>query len=254
MASRIYQTEAIVIKKNRFGEADRLLTLYTPAYGKIRAIAKGAMRPKSKLGGNVELLTHSLLMLAKGRNLDIITQAQTIDNFMTLKENLELISYGFYISELMDAFTEENTEDKQLFKLLLNTLRELSSGKDAVHMLHYFELQLLEHLGYKPLLDRCVGCSRELLPEVNYFSPSQGGVLCCECGYPDISANILSVNGLKVMRYWQRCDFSSATRVKLSSELSKELKITMRSYIKYLLEKQLKSLDWLDELSSNHVR
>ena len=254
MASRVYQTEAIVIKKSRFGEIDRLVTLYTPDYGKIIAIAKGAMRPKSKLGGNLELLTHTLVLLARGRNLDIITQAQTIDNFMALRENLYLISCSFYISELLDAFTEENAEDKQLFELILITLQELSNGKDVEQVLHYFELHLLEHLGYKPRLDRCVSCGRELLPEVNYFSPVQGGTLCRECGDPDVSAHILSLNSLKVLRYWQICACTSASRVKLSPELSKELKMIMRSYIKYILEKQLKSLAWLDELSGNHTR
>lgn len=252
MPSRVYQTEAIVIKRNKFGEADRLLTLYTPGFGKIRAIAKGAMRPGSKLGGNVELLTYSLLMLARGRNLDIITQAQTIDNFIELKDNLELISCSFYISELIDSFTEENVEDRALFSLLLNTLRDLSTNKESDRILRYFEIHLLDHLGYRPQLGKCTGCGRQLQPEVNYFSPSHGGAVCRECGYPDINARILSVNALKVLRYWQQCDNATAAKVKLNHELSKELKSAMREYIKYILEKQLKSIDWLDELNADY--
>ena len=92
MASRVYQTAGIVIRRHKFGEADRLVTLFTADFGKVRAIAKGAMRPGSKLGGNVELLTHSQLMLARGRNLDIITQAQAIDIFLPIRDSLELMS------------------------------------------------------------------------------------------------------------------------------------------------------------------
>src|SRR5512137_2036549 len=114
MTERVYQTEGIIIKRHKFGEADRLLTLFTADYGKIRAIAKGAMRPKSKLGGNVELLTHSQLMVARGRNLDIITQAQAIDNFLPIRDSLELMSCGFYLSELVDTFTEESVEDREM--------------------------------------------------------------------------------------------------------------------------------------------
>ena len=252
MPSRVYQTEAIVIKRNKFGEADRLLTLYTPGYGKIRAIAKGAMRPGSKLGGNVELLTHSLLLLARGRNLDIVTQAQTIDNFIELKDNLDLISCGFYISELMDSFTEENAGDQALFNLLLNTLRDLSTVKGSDRILRYFGIHLLDHLGYRPQLGKCTGCSRPLPPEVNYFSPAHGGVVCRDCGYPDINARTLSVNALKVLRYWQQCDSASALKIKLNHELSRELKSALREYIKYILEKQLKSIDWLDELNADN--
>lgn len=105
MASRSYQIDAIIIKRHKFAEADRLLTLFTADYGKVRAIAKGALRPGSKLGGNVELLTYSRLMLARGRNLDIVTQAQAIDTFLPLRESLELMSCGFYLSELVDTFT-----------------------------------------------------------------------------------------------------------------------------------------------------
>ena len=254
MSSRVYQTEAIIIKKIKFGEADRLLTLFTPGLGKMRAIAKGAMRPKSKLGGNVELLTHSLLMLARGRNLDIITQAQAINNFMPIRDNLELISCGFYISELIDTLTEENVEDHELFDLLLNALNDLAASMEVDRVLRYFELRLLDHLGYRPQVQKCANCGRDLLPEVNYFSPVQGGALCRECGYPDMSARILSINALKVLRFWLQCDYATASRVKLNHELMKELKALMRENVKFVLEKQLKSMDWLDELSAGDTK
>ena len=256
MTSRVYQTEAIIIKRHKFGEADRLVTLFTSDFGKVRAIAKGAMRPKSKLGGNVELLTYSQLMLARGRNLDIITQAQAIDNFLPIRESLELMSGGFYLTELVDAFTEENVEDRELFDLFLNTLKEMAASSDMERALRYFELRLLNHMGYRPQLHKCANCSRQLEPEVNYFSPHQGGALCRECGYPDMSARTISVNALKVLRLWLKCDFATACRVKLTADLSREIKNLMRENIRYLLEKQLKSIEWMDRLDSeqkNHA-
>ena len=192
MTSRVYQTEAIIIKRHKFGEADRLITLFTSDFGKVRAIAKGAMRPKSKLGGNVELLSYSQLMLARGRNLDIITQAQAIDNFLPIRDSLELMSAGFYLTELVDAFTEENVEDRELFSLFLNTLKEMAGSSDMERALRYFELRLLSHMGYRPQLQKCANCSRQLEPEANYYSPHQGGALCRECGYPDMSARTMA--------------------------------------------------------------
>jgi len=245
---RVYQTEAIVLKRIKLGEADRILTLYTPSLGKIRAVAKGSRRTTSKLGGHVELLTHSQLMLARGRNLDIVTQAQTIDNFLALKENLDKLSFGLYISELVDSFTPDHVEDRRLFNLLLDTLQQLTQDKDASSILRYFELRLLDYLGYRPQLRQCANCGSPIKPAVNSFSSKHGGILCQDCGYQEPSARSLSLNALKVMRLWQNCEYSTALRVRIDSKLASELEKVMREYIKFLLEKQLKSTEWLDKL------
>ncbi|MFA5078311.1 MAG: DNA repair protein RecO [Dehalococcoidia bacterium] len=251
MAARVYRTTGIIIKRYKFGEADRLLTIFTSDHGKVRAIAKGAMRPGSKLGGNVELLTHSQMMLARGRNLDIVTQAQALDIFLPMRDSLELMSCGFYLAELVDSFIEENVEDRELFDLLLNTLRRLTETGDGERMVRYFELRLLGHLGYTPQLHKCANCNRDLQPETNYFNPLQGGVLCRECGNPDMSARTISVNAQKVLRLWQRSDIDTAGRVKLSAELAREIKGILRENVRYLLEKQLKSIEWLDRLAGD---
>ncbi len=247
-APRVYQTEAIIIKRIKLGEADRILTLYTPELGKLKAVAKGTRRTQSKLGGHVELLTHSRLMLARGRNLDIITQAQTINNFLAIKDDLELISRGLYIAELVDSFTGEHIEDRRLFDLVLEALQQLSQANDCELVLRYFELHLLDHLGYRPQLQQCTECNSPLKPGANFFSPNHGGVLCHNCGFQEPAARPLSLNALKVLRLWQNCDYATARRVKISPELAAELEQLMREYIKYLLEKQLKSTAWLDKL------
>jgi len=245
---RVYQTEAIIIKRIKLGEADRILTLFTPDYGKLKAVAKGTRRTKSKMGGHVELLTHSSLLLARGRNLDIVTQAQTINSFMALKENLKRMSCGLYISELVDSFTEEHIENRDIFSLFLDTLHHLSEAKNNDIALRYFELRLLDYSGYRPQLQKCANCNSPIKPIANYFSSSQGGVLCTECGYQEPPSRTLSLNALKVLRLWQNCDFTTASRVNINPELALELEQTLRDYIKYLLEKQVKSTAWLDRL------
>lgn len=247
-APRVYKTEAIILKHIKLGEADRILTLYTPALGKIKAVAKGARRPGSKLGGHVELLTHSLLMLARGRNLDIITQSQTINSFLPLKNDLWRVSYGLYVLELVDSFTEERLENQPVFDLLLNTLNWLCEANDAELVLRHFELHLLHHLGYRPQLQNCLSCNSALQPVTNFFSPYQGGVLCPECSYQEPVARPLSISALKVLRLWQECDFATALRAKISPELSSELEQVMKEYITYLLERETRSTTWLDRL------
>src|SRR3990172_2229519 len=140
---RVYKTEAVVLKRHTLGEADRILTLYTPNFGKIRAIGKGVRRTKSRLGGHVELFTRSALMLAHGQNLDILTQAQTLDSFLPLREDLRRASWALYTIELVDRFTADHIENFPLYRLLVETLHRLCDARDADLTLHYYELQLL---------------------------------------------------------------------------------------------------------------
>jgi DNA repair protein RecO (recombination protein O) len=258
--SRNYQTQGIILKQTKLGEFDKIVTFYTPEFGKLRAVAKGACRPKSKLGGNVEPLTHSLMLLAKGRNLDIITQSQTINGFLALKSDLWRMACGLYILELIDAFTIEGGENPALFDLLLDILNQLSEPNSNEAALRYFELHLLHHLGYRPQLRRCVSCDSPLKPVVNFFSISKGGLLCPNCNsaeayrYEQIEAISLkpplplSVRALKVLRLWQSCDYVTARRVRTKPELSLELERILHEYIRYILQRELKSLAWLQEL------
>jgi len=257
---RSYQTQGIILKQAKLGEFDKIVTIYTPEFGKLKAVAKGACRPKSKLGGNVEPLTHSLMLLAKGRNLDIVTQSQTINGFLALKSDLWRMACGLYILELIDSFTVEGGENHPLFDLLLDILNQLSEPDSNEAALRYFELHLLHYLGYRPQLHRCVSCDSLLKPVVNFFSPSKGGPLCPHCNseedrrYEQIEAISLkpslslSVGALKVLRLWQSCDYATARRVRIKPELSSELERVLCEYIRYILQRELKSLTWLKEL------
>jgi DNA repair protein RecO (recombination protein O) len=247
---RDYQTEAIVIKKFKLGEADRVLSLYTSEYGKIEAVAKGVRRPKSKMAGHLELLTHSQIRLARGRNLDTITGSQTIDSFMPLKNDLWLTSYGLYASELVAQFTPERVADPDLFRLFLETLHRLSLANNTELTLRYFELHLLDKAGYRPQLQECVSCHAGLKPVINVFCPGSGGILCPECRFDSPLNSLISVDALKVLRLFQRSHFEIVGHLKISPELSRELKSILGGYIRYLLEREIKSAAWLDNLST----
>lgn len=245
---KVYKTEAIVLKRMNLGEADRILTLYTSNLGKFSAIAKGVRRPKSKLGGHLGLLCHSSLMLARGQNLDIITQSETIFSFLPLRSDLWRSTLAIYAAELVDQFTAEHVENHPVYKLLLNTLHWLCDTQDGELTLRYFELNLLTHLGYKPELYQCLGCKSALEPTTNFFSPASGGVLCPRCRENEPLARPISLNALKVMRFLASSDYTRASRLRLSSELTRELESLMRHYIRHLLEREVKSVEFLDRL------
>ncbi len=245
---RNYQTEAIIIKKTKLGEADRILTLYTPDLGKIQAVAKGVRRPKSKLAGHLELLTHSLVSLARGRNLDTITGSQTINSFLPLKSDLQLASYALYATELVNQFTAEHIENRPLFELFLETMQELCEADNCELVLRYFELHLLTYVGYQPELEQCVACRQPLKSITNSFCSSAGGMLCPDCRQSQPLTYPLSVNTLKVLQLLQHGDYTTISRIRMNTGLSQESESVMRGYLKYILEREVKSVTWLDTL------
>jgi DNA repair protein RecO (recombination protein O) len=248
---RNYQTEAIIIKKTKLGEADRILTLYTPHLGRIQAVAKGVRRPRSKLSGHLELLTHSQVSLARGKNLATVTGSQTIDSFIVIKSDLELTSYALYITELLHKFTEEHIENYPLFRLLLETLKQLEKGSNNEPLLRYFELHLLGYVGYRPQLQHCVLCHSPLSTGTNSFSATAGGMLCHKCSSPQPFTYNLSADGLRTLRLLQDGKIDVASQLKTEQQTTDELQWIMRNYIGYLLEREIKSAAWLDALKQH---
>ncbi len=245
---RNYKTEAIIIKKTKLGEADRILTFYTPHLGKIQAVAKGVRRPRSKMSGHLELLTHSLVPLARGRNLDIVTGSQTINGFLAIKSSLELISYALYIIELINKFTIDNVENYPLFKLLLETLKQLDRDCNNELVLRFFELHLLSYVGYRPQLRHCVLCHSPLEQASLSFSPKAGGILCHDCKNSQSPAYSISLNSLKLLKLLQECDFETVNQLEVRPQSNYEIEWIIRNYIRYLLEREIKSIAWLDAI------
>ena len=172
--ARTYRTEAIIVRRTDFGEADRIVTLYTASYGKVRAVARGARRPRSKLGGSLELFSHTEAQLARGRDLDIITQAEIVRAYHHLRDDLWRTSLACYAAELVDRLNEVQQPNPPLFALLLDTLGYLDEGGPAEALvMRRFETQLLGLLGYLPELYHCTACSECLQPSRLYYSEGQ---------------------------------------------------------------------------------
>ena len=253
---RVYRTEGIVLRRSDFGEADRLLTVFTPGRGKLRLVAKGARKPSSRKSGHVELFCHSQFMVAVGRELDIVTQAETVEPYRGLREDLLPTTYAYYIAELADAFTGERDENRPLYDLLVDAFGWLSEAAekeggpgDILPLLaRYYELHLLSLVGYQPQLFVCVGCREQLEPQVNYISPAEGGVLCPRCGYDRVGTRELSLNALKVLRFLQTREWETCRLLRLTPASLAEVEQVMYDYITYYLERRLKSIDFLHRL------
>ena len=201
---RTFRTEAIVLRRKDFGEADRILTLFTPESGKIRAIAKGIRKPRSRKAGHLELYTRSNLLLAKGREMDIVTQAVTVESYRPLREDLLRSTYGSYCVDLLDKFTPDEAENKSLYDLLAKALGWLADARDLALATRYYELQLLGMAGYQLELFYCVVKGEKIAAEAQFFSPAGGGVVCPKCGEKHDGILPMSLNALKVLRHMIR--------------------------------------------------
>src|SRR5712691_11679521 len=154
--SRTYRSQALVLRRTDFGEADRLLTLLTPEYGKVRAIAKGVRRPTSRQGGNLELFSHVDLLLARGRELDIVTQSDLIQPFRRLRQDLAATSYGYYLTEVTDGLIERGEPSVRPFELLAAAFGSLDVGTPPPLLSAHYLLLLLDALGFRPELFACL--------------------------------------------------------------------------------------------------
>lgn len=248
---RVYRTEAVILRDRKIGEADKVLTLFTAEQGKFDAIAKGVRRPMSRKSGHLEVLSHSSLLLAHGRSLDVITQCETLASFSPLRDDLQRLSRALYVSELVDRFTMERQENRALYHLMLETLAQLATGSELDLTLRSFEVQMLTLSGYQPQLRTCAACSGPISPVVNYFSPMAGGVVCAGCRASDTAMRPLTVNALKVLRLLQAGTGGNVARLRLSEGLGGEIEAHLRLYIRHILEREVRSRDFIRSLRAD---
>jgi DNA repair protein RecO (recombination protein O) len=255
MPEHSLRVEAVVLRHNDWGEADRLLSLYTREQGKLRTIAKGVRRIRSRKAGHLEPFTRVALMLARGRDFWIITQAETVDAYLPLGEDLVRTGYAAYVIELLDRFTYEEGENRALYSLLVETLGRVTHEPDPFLAVRYYELRLFDLVGFRPNLFQCMQCGSVIKPQDQFFSAERGGVLCPKCGsnprttegYAPATRPV-SMQTLKFMRHFQRSSYPEACRAVLSPSVQAEMESLHLFFITYLLERALNTPAFLREV------
>lgn len=248
LRDRLYTTEAVVLSRLDYGEADRILTVFTPGLGRLGIIAKGARRQKSRSGPQLDYFARVTLHLARGRDLDVVTGAETIDAHGRLRDDLSAYGYASYFAELVRALTQDREENRRVYELLAKSLALLDEGVDPWPVARHFELVLLAALGYRPELYECVQCQETLEAVTNAYSPVQGGVLCPRCRSIDPSALALSVNAQKYLRVLDRSGLAAAARLRPSERERMEIEQTLKQHFRVVAERDFTSLAVLQHL------
>ena len=246
---RIYVTDAIVLSRFELGEADRVVTLITPEHGKLKAIAKGIRRQKSRIGGSLEPFAELRVQLARGRTFDVVTQVAVANPWLRLRDRLDSAATAWYIAELADRSLEERHAAEPLYALLRRAYELLDAGMAPGRVARWYEMRLADELGVRPELERCVECDRVLeLTDTFRWVPPLGGVLCGRDTGPPAARTALSLEGLKLLRAYQRLDAEGLADLRLPAAVEREVESAMRAFVGYVLEREARSLAFLDEV------
>ena len=182
----LFRDEGVVLRTHKLGEADRIIVLMTAGRGKLRAVAKGVRKTKSRFGGRLEPPNRASLLCYEGRELHTITQAKTIEHYPALREDLDLLTDAIALVEVVDQVAQEGEPNPALYRMLTGALRTLAgAGTRSPLLVAAFYWKLLALEGVAPVLDGCVRCGEsrgDVRPTVSVelvsFDPVEGGALC----------------------------------------------------------------------------
>ncbi len=243
----LYQTQAVVLATWDLGEADKIIAFLTKEYGKVRGVAKGARRQKSKFGAALEPMTQGELVYFKKERQDLakVNSFDIVNPHRNLKEDFKLFAACSYLAELLNVTLEEESPAPEIYSLLLATIGFLGQRGSVPSLLRIFEIKLLKSLGYQPQLNNCLFCQEEMLPQKSFFSWADGGVLCEHCkgrakGFRKISPPALG--------FWRKAleiRLEQINRLTLSDYFKRELEELLENFIQYLYPRPFRSRELL---------
>ncbi len=240
---RLSRLEAVVLRRRDLGETDRILTLFTREAGKVRAVAKGVRRPQSRLAGHLDLFVRTSVLLAQGRELDIVTQAQLVESFSGLRQDAWRVGWAGYLADLTDRATADEDPHPALYDLLVECLRLLATQGDPFPIVRRFEMRLLVLLGYRPELYACPRCGNRLMPGRLAFVPDLGGVVCATCSM-DVPGEIpVSVGAVKALRLLLADQWQELERRPLGAQLRGQIEAALQAALRAHLPGPLQSAE-----------
>jgi len=239
----LYKTEGIVLKSTEYEEADKIVTIYTKNYGKITAIAKGVRKTKSKFGSSLEILTLSIFLIHKGRNIDIVSQTEILESFFTTSKEVIKFAFAANCVEIINKLTEEREINIGLFNLLKEVLHYLKETNDPKLLTLSFKWQIMSILGYRPLLNHCCRCNKSIEDQKEmYFNIKEGGLVCNNCIVKDKEECVkVSIYFNKLVRKILITPLTTISNATIPDKKIKELEKISDLYIAYHSEKNFKT-------------
>lgn len=241
------KTEGVVIKRRKFSEADKILTIFSYDLGKISAISKGVRKIKSKMAGNLEPYNIINFNLYRGQSFYTITGALVVTGFENIPAKLQKTSKAFYFGELIDKFFEEEEKAKKAYRIFIEALNCLNKSNNEL-ITRIFELKIIEESGFKPEIYRCVHCKGMLIAGKNYWDEIEGGIICPLCQKKYGHGKKISDEVIKLFRLIEKNDFSLIERLKLNVGVCREAETIINQYIESKTERAIKSKRFMNKI------
>ncbi len=246
----LIETDGIVLKASGYKDNDAMLTLYTSQLGRVQAAAKGIKSYKNKLAAGCRIFTHSRFILAPGREVYRIRDAEPQHSFYNLSANIERLAYATYFADLASYLAQEQSASMELLRLLLNTFHLLEhSDRDFRLVRAVYELKLLQYTGFAPSMEACTACGDT--DNVDHFDPASGGLLCHNCAQHMPDAMPLPEPCLIAMRYVLYSPVNKIFSFTLPAARVRELADILARFLAYHVEKQFRSLAYLNAITGD---
>ncbi|MFC1631801.1 DNA repair protein RecO [Candidatus Omnitrophota bacterium] len=243
----IQKTEAIVLRTLDFRETSLIVNFFTKDFGKISGLIKGIRNNPQRYGGlPLSFSQNAIVFYEKPHaELNLVTQCDAQDQFLSIRQNLTKTNFAHYFIELLDAVTFDFDKNEALFSLITDSLQALAQDRALEQIARTFEIKLLKLSGFKPRLDTCVHCQKDIV-EAARFSSLLGGMLCAYCFTQDRTARGMLKGTLASIDYIEKANWQKALALKLSANIASELKITLSRFLNIHLEKEIKSQKFLN--------
>ncbi len=246
------KTHAFVLKTQDYRDTSILGDFYTRDHGRIRGILKGARGSRASFGSTLEPFSLNEILFYKrkrGGDLHLVTQAELLDLYPAAREDLERLAYASYFTELVSELVETEETHSEIFDLMDDSFRFLSSGASPKRCARIFEVKLLELLGLMPEIQACVFCRGES-PDPAYFNVPAGGVHCKDCGAKKTSGTSFPVSKgtINFLERVRRSPLGDLYQVKVAQEVGEELEKILRRFTDYHLSHKLKSVIFMEKM------
>ncbi len=242
----IQKSEAIVLKAYDFRETSLITTFFTKDFGKISGLIKGIRNEPQRYGGLPLVFSHNFIVFYERpkRDLNLVTQCDARDQFQPIRANLEKTNYANYFIELLEAVIQANDKNEELFELTVDSLKALCGNCESWRIARLFEIRLLNLSGFRPRLDACVNCQREITGQEK-FSSILGGILCSRCQSLDKGAKAVLRGTLASIDYIEKSSWGKALHLKMPRNIASELAVILSNFLDIHLDKRVKTRKFL---------
>jgi DNA repair protein RecO (recombination protein O) len=249
----IHRTHAVVLRSRKIRESSKIVVLFSQSFGKISTIAKGSLKPKSKFGSSLEILTHSSIVFYKKENRDLhtLSHSEIVNAFGNVKKDVVKLAYASVAGEIVERVVPQEEPNKGLFALLLGVLGEIEAAerRQLEIVLSSYVLKVLHLVGYGPELARCVRCGRPVHDRV-WFGLVSGGVLCPVCKDRDLNAAAMTEAALKLLRAYEAEPLEKMRKTHSADKVTREAADILNAFVRVQVSEgaQVKSLDFLERI------